>query len=72
VFENRALIKIFGPQERELTGNLHKLHNKELITVTVFLSECLSENKTGGARGTYGEGRNTLRFLVGKPERKDP
>jgi len=52
VFENRVLIKISGPYEKELTGNLQKLHN-ELITV--FLTECFSENKTGGARGTYGE-----------------
>jgi hypothetical protein len=67
VFENRVLIKIFGPYEKELTGNLQKLH--ELITV--FLTECFLENKTGGARGTYGERRNTYTFLVGKPERKD-
>lgn len=48
---------------------MQKLHNKELITV--FLNECFSENKTDGVCGTYGERRNTYRFLVGKLERKD-
>jgi hypothetical protein len=30
VFENRALRRIFGPKEDELTGEWRKLHNEEL------------------------------------------
>ena len=30
VFENRALIKIFGPRRNEVTGVWRKLHNVEL------------------------------------------
>jgi hypothetical protein len=30
VFENRVLIKIFGPKRDEVTGEWRKLHNKEL------------------------------------------
>jgi hypothetical protein len=68
VFENRALIQIFGHQEKELTGNLNKLHNKDFMTV--FLTECYSgdqitENKRGWARDTYGEKRDTYSCLVG-------
>jgi hypothetical protein len=30
VFENRVLRRIFGPKREELTGELNKLHTKEL------------------------------------------
>jgi hypothetical protein len=30
VFENRVLRRIFGPKRDEVTGELRKLHNKEL------------------------------------------
>jgi hypothetical protein len=30
VFENRVLIRIFGPKRDEVTGKWRKLHNKEL------------------------------------------
>jgi len=30
VFENRVLIRIFGPKRDEVTGEWRKLHNKEL------------------------------------------
>ena len=30
VFENRVLMKVFGPKGDEVTGELRKLHNEEL------------------------------------------
>jgi hypothetical protein len=30
VFENRALMKIFGPERDKVTGEWRKLHNEEL------------------------------------------
>jgi hypothetical protein len=30
VFENRVLRRIFGPKRDEITGDLRKLHNREL------------------------------------------
>jgi hypothetical protein len=30
VFENRVLRRVFGPKRDEVTGELRKLHNKEL------------------------------------------
>jgi hypothetical protein len=31
VFENRVLRRIFGPKRDEVTGDLRKLHNEELL-----------------------------------------
>jgi hypothetical protein len=33
VFENRVLIRIFGPKRDEVTGKWRKLHNKKLHDV---------------------------------------
>ena len=33
VFENRVLRKILGPKRDEITGELRRLHNKELYAL---------------------------------------
>ena len=33
VFENRVLMKIFGPKRDEVTGEWRRLHNKELYAL---------------------------------------
>jgi hypothetical protein len=35
VFENRVLMKIFGPKRDGVTGEWRRLHNEELIICTV-------------------------------------
>jgi hypothetical protein len=35
-FENREMRKIFGPNRREVTGELRKLHNEELCDLILF------------------------------------
>jgi hypothetical protein len=38
VFENRVLMRIFGPRRDEITGKWRKLHNEELLR-SVFLTK---------------------------------
>jgi len=76
VFENRVLRRVFGPKRDEVTGELRKLHNEELIDlyslpniVRVVKSRRM---RWAGHVVRMGEGRGVHRVLVGKPEGKRP
>jgi hypothetical protein len=71
VFENRVLMKIFGPK-REEDGSWRELHNDELRDlysssniVTVIKSRRI---RWAGYVARVGEGRGAYRVLVGRPE----
>ena len=76
VFENRVLRRVFGPKRDGVTGELKKLHNKELSDlyslpniVRVVKSRRM---RWAGHVARMGEGRGVHRVLVGKPEGKRP
>jgi len=76
VFENRVLMRIFGPKEGEITEELRKLNNEELNDlycspniVRVMKSRRMS---WAGHVARMGERRCVYRVLVGKRERKRP
>jgi hypothetical protein len=75
VSENR-LLRIFGPERDDVTGEWRKLHNEELKDlyslpniVRVIKSRRM---KWAGHVASMGEGRGVYRVLVGKSERKRP
>jgi hypothetical protein len=75
VFENRVLRRIFGPKRDEVTGELRKLHNKELhdlyslpSIIRIIKSQRM---RWSGHVARMGEKRNAYRLLVGKPEGKN-
>jgi hypothetical protein len=72
VFENRALIRIFGPKRDEVTGEWRKLHNEELHNLysSPDIIRQVKVNEVGGACGTHGRGKCT-RFLWESPKEKD-
>jgi hypothetical protein len=76
VFENRALIRIFGPKKDEVTGEWRKLHNEELHDLYSSLSIIriikARRMRWAGHVARMGEMRNAYRLLVGKPERRRP
>jgi hypothetical protein len=74
VFENRVLRRIFGPKRGEGTGELRKVHNKELNDlysssniVRVIKSRRM---KWAGHVARMGERRGLCRVLVGRLEGK--
>jgi hypothetical protein len=76
VFENRVLMRIFGPKRDEVMGEWRKLHNEELrdlysspSTIRIIKSRRV---RWAGHVAQMGEKRNTYRLLVGKPEGKRP
>jgi len=76
VFENMVLRRIFGPRRDEVTGELWRLHNKELSDlysspniVRVIKSRRM---RWAGHVVHMGEERGVYRVLVGKPEGKSP
>jgi hypothetical protein len=76
VFENRVLRRVFGPKKDEVTGELRKLHNEELIDL-YSLPNIVGVVKSrrmrwAGHVALMGEGRGVYRALVGKPEGKRP
>jgi hypothetical protein len=75
VFENRVLVKIFGPK-REEDGSWRKLRNDELHDlysspniIRVIKSKRM---KWAGHVARMGEGRGAYRVLVGRSEGKRP
>jgi len=75
VFENRVL-RIFGPERDDVTGEWRKLHNEELNDlycspdiIPVIKSRRLN---LAGHVAYMGERRGVYRLLVGKPEGKRP
>ena len=76
VFENRVLMRVFGPKRDKVTGEWRKLHIEELRdlyslpnTVRVVKSRRM---RWAGHVARMGEGRGVHRVLVGKPEGKRP
>ena len=76
MFENMVLRRIFGPRRDEVTGELWRLHNKELSDlysspniVRVIKSRRM---RWAGHVVHMGEERGVYRVLVGKPEGKSP
>jgi hypothetical protein len=76
VFENRVLIRIFGPKRDEVTGEWRKLHNEELNDLyslpSIIKIIKLRMMRCVGHVARMGEKRNAYRSLVGKPEGKRP
>jgi hypothetical protein len=76
VFENRVLMRIFGPKRDEATGEWRKLHSGELYNLfsspDIIRQIKLRRMRWAGHVARMGEGRNVCRVLVGKPEGKRP
>jgi hypothetical protein len=75
VFENRVLMRIFGPKRDEVVGGWKKLHNKELHNL--YSSPSIIRMKSRGIRWTrhlacVEARRNAHRILIGNSERKRP
>jgi hypothetical protein len=75
VFENRVLMRIFGPKKDEVTGEWRKLHSEELHIL--YSSPNIRQIKSrrmrwAGHVAHMGEERNVYRVLMGKPEGKRP
>jgi hypothetical protein len=78
-FENRLLRRIYGPKREEVTGELRKLHNEELINLFTnsYSGDQLEKNETGGACSPYGgkkrhkiEGFGEGNKPLGRPRRR--
>jgi hypothetical protein len=76
VFKNRVLRRIFGPKRDEVTGELRRLHNKELNDLysspNIIRVIKLRRMRWAGHVARMGEGRGAYRILVGRPDRKRP
>jgi hypothetical protein len=75
VFENRMLMRIFGPK-REEDGSWRKLHNEELHRLysspNFVRAIKLRRMRWTGHVTRMGEGRDIYRVLVGRPKWKGP
>jgi hypothetical protein len=76
VFENRVLRRIFGPKRDEVMGQWRKLYNGELHNL-YSSPDIIRQIKSRRMRWAghvvhMGEGRNTYRVSVEKPEEKTP
>jgi hypothetical protein len=71
-FENRVLMRIFGPKRDEVTGEWRKLHNEELhdLYSSLSINRIIKSRRMrwAGHVARMGEKRNAYRFLVGKSE----
>jgi len=75
VFENRILRRIFGPKRDKVTGEWRKLHIEELdvYSSTNIIWVIKSRRmRWAGHVALMEERRSAYRFLVGKPEGKEP
>jgi hypothetical protein len=76
VFENRVLVRIFGPKRDEVTGDWRKLHNEEhhnLYSSPSIIRIIKSRRMRWAGRVARMVEKNILyRILVGKPEGKRP
>jgi hypothetical protein len=70
------VLRIFGPQRDEVTGDWRQLHNEEFHKLVLFVkhhqNDQVKEDEMGRAYSSHGEKRNACRILVGKPEGKRP
>jgi hypothetical protein len=76
VFKNRVLRRIFGSERDGVTGELRRLHNKELNDlysspniIWVIKSRRM---RWAGHVARMGAGRGAYRILVGRPEGRRP
>jgi hypothetical protein len=76
VFENRVLMRIFGPKRDEATGEWRRLHNEELndLYSSPNIIRVIKSRRTRwtGHVARMGEKRGAYRILVGRPERRRP
>jgi hypothetical protein len=76
VFENKVLMRIFGPKKDEVTAGWRKLHNEELrdLYSSPSIIRIIKSRRMRwtGHVARMGEKRNAYRLLVGKPEGKRP
>jgi hypothetical protein len=76
VFDNRVLMRIFGPKRNEVTGGWRKLHNEELrnfyCSPSIIRMRRSRRMRWEGHVARMGKKRNAYRLLVGKPEGKRP
>jgi hypothetical protein len=76
MFENRVLIRIFGPNRDEVTGEWRKLHNEELH-ILYSSPNIIRQIKSRRIRCVghvvrMEEERNLYKVLMGKREGKGP
>ena len=74
VVESRLLRRIFGPERDEVTGELRKLHNKELndlLSPYNFRMIKSRRMRWAGHVARMGKGRGVYRVLVGKLRERD-
>ena len=76
VFENRVLMRVFGPKRDEVTGEWRKLYKYELsdfYTLPNIVRVVKSRRmRWAGHAACMGEGRGVHRVLVEKPKGKRP
>jgi hypothetical protein len=76
VFENRVLIRIFGPKRDEVTAQWRKLHNEELHNLysspDIIRQVKSRRMRWAGHVARMGEERKVYKVLAGKPEGKRP
>jgi hypothetical protein len=71
MFENRVLMRIFGPKKDEVRGEWKKLNNEELhdmYSSPSIIRMMKSRRKRWARHVTRMEKRNAYRLLVRKPE----
>jgi hypothetical protein len=76
VLENRVLRRIFEPKRDQVTGELRKLHYKELhdLYFSPRIIRIIKSRRMrwSGHVARMGEKRNAYRLLVGKPDGRRP
>jgi len=74
VFENRVLMRIFGPKRDKVTREWRKLHNElnDLYSSPTTVRVIKSRMRWVGHIARMGKRRGVYRVLVGKPEGKRP
>jgi hypothetical protein len=75
LFENRVLMRIFGPKRDDLTGEWRKLHNEELhilYSPNIIRQIKSRRMRWAGHVARMGGEIKVYKVLVGKPEGKRP
>jgi hypothetical protein len=76
VFENRVLMRIFGPNRDGVTGEWRRLHNEELNDLysspNIIRMIKSRRMRWAGHVVRMGEGRSAYRVLVGRHDGRRP